>query len=108
MITSAHNFRDIFTPTEANNAVKGIVIPIVQRDYAQGRKAPEVKRIRDRFLAVLYDAVVNDKPTTLDFIYGNVEGWSAAVDYIVPAALLHCHARTYSRRAAGFPKRVHL
>lgn len=73
MITSAHNFRDIFTSTEADNAVKGIVIPIVQRDYAQGRKAPEVKRIRDRFLAVLYDAVVNDKPTTLDFIYGNVE-----------------------------------
>ena len=73
MITSAHNFRDIFTSTEADNAVKGIVIPIVQRDYAQGRKAPEVKRIRDRFLTVLYDAVVNDKPTTLDFIYGNVE-----------------------------------
>ena len=45
MITSAHNFRDIFTSTEADNAVKGIVIPIVQRDYAQGRKAPEVKRI---------------------------------------------------------------
>ena len=59
MISSAHNFRDIFTSTEADNAVKGIVIPIVQRDYAQGRKAPEVKRIRDRFLTVLYDAVVN-------------------------------------------------
>ena len=73
MITSAQNFRDIFTSTKINNAVKGIVIPIVQRDYAQGRETPEVKRIRDRFLTVLYDAVVNDKPTILDFIYGNVE-----------------------------------
>lgn len=73
MITSAHNFREIFSSKEAENTVKGIVIPIVQRDYAQGRMAPEVKRIRDRFLNVLYDAVVNDKPTTLDFIYGNIE-----------------------------------
>lgn len=73
MITSAHNFRDIFSKSEAENTVQGIVIPIVQRDYAQGRIAPEVKRIRERFLNVLYDAVVNDKPTTLDFIYGNIE-----------------------------------
>lgn len=73
MITSAHNFRDIFSKSESENAVQGIVIPIVQRDYAQGRIAPEVKRIRERFLNVLYDAVVNDKPTTLDFIYGNIE-----------------------------------
>ena len=73
MITSAHNFRDIFRKSEAENTVQGIVIPIVQRDYAQGRIAPEVKRIRERFLNVLYDAVVNDKPTTLDFIYGNIE-----------------------------------
>lgn len=73
MITSAHNFRDIFSKSEGGNTVQGIVIPIVQRDYAQGRIAPEVKRIRERFLNVLYDAVVNDKPTTLDFIYGNIE-----------------------------------
>lgn len=73
MITSAHNFRDIFSKSETGSTVQGIVIPIVQRDYAQGRIAPEVKRIRERFLNVLYDAVVNDKPTTLDFIYGNIE-----------------------------------
>ena len=53
MITSAHNFRDIFRKSEAENTVQGIVIPIVQRDYAQGRIAPEVKRIRERFLNVL-------------------------------------------------------
>ncbi len=73
MITSAHNFRDIFSKAEAENTIHGVVIPIVQRDYAQGRMTPEVRRIRNRFLNVLYDAVVNDKPTTLDFIYGNIE-----------------------------------
>ncbi len=73
MITSTQNFRDIFTNKNLDGNVKGIVIPIVQRDYAQGRTTPEVKRIRERFLDVLFDAVVNDKPTTLDFIYGNIE-----------------------------------
>ena len=73
MITTAHNFRDIFCTKETENTVKGIVIPIVQRDYAQGRQTQDVNRIRERFLNVLYDAVVNDKPTTLDFIYGNIE-----------------------------------
>lgn len=67
IVTIPQNFRDIF------NNKEGVVIPIVQRDYAQGRNTPDVRRIRKRFLDVLYDAVVNDKPTTLDFVYGNVE-----------------------------------
>ena len=73
MITIAHNFRDIFNKNSTDSNVKGVVIPIVQRDYAQGRNTPEVNRIRTRFLNVLYDALVNGKSTTLDFIYGNVE-----------------------------------
>ena len=70
MVTTAHNFKDIFFQ-EGN--IDGIVIPKVQRDYAQGRVSDEVNRIRKRFLDVLYEAVVEDKPTTLDFIYGNIE-----------------------------------
>lgn len=73
MITSPNNFHDIFCTNLAVGKTRGIVIPIVQRDYAQGRKTPEINRIRNRFLNVLYDALANDKPTTLDFIYGNVE-----------------------------------
>ncbi len=73
MITTAHNFRDIFSNVGVENNIKGIVIPIVQRDYAQGRDLPEVNRIRTRFLNVLYNALVENKPITLDFIYGNVE-----------------------------------
>lgn len=49
-----------------------IVIPIIQRDYAQGRNTPEVKRIRDRFLNNLYQSLVNGSQLKLDFIYGDI------------------------------------
>ena len=71
--TNAHNFSDIFTWDEENTQVNGIVIPIVQRDYAQGRKNKKVDRIRNSFLKVLYKALVDNEKTTLDFIYGNIE-----------------------------------
>ena len=60
-------FKDILNGEE----IKGITIPIVQRDYAQGRTSPNVNRIRERFLKVLYKSLVNEEPITLDFIYGS-------------------------------------
>lgn len=30
-----------------------VIIPMVQRDYAQGRTSIEVKRVRDRFLTAI-------------------------------------------------------
>lgn len=71
--TKPHNFRDIFSWTEEGFSVSGITIPIIQRDYAQGRLSENVNIIRERFLKVLYDALVNDKKQTLDFVYGNIE-----------------------------------
>ena len=49
-----------------------IIIPIIQRDYAQGRDSAEIKRIRSRFLGALYKAVT-ENPVTLDFIYGDID-----------------------------------
>jgi hypothetical protein len=54
-----------------------IRIPIIQRDYAQGR--PEEAEVRDDFLQALEDALnkpADDPslPFNLDFIYGSVEG----------------------------------
>lgn len=52
------------------------VIPLIQRDYAQGRQNKWVNDIRDKFLTSLYDAVtlqVDKKPLILDFIYGELE-----------------------------------
>lgn len=51
----------------------GIEIPRIQRDYAQGRNTPDVKRIRKRFLESLYHALVADEPIKLDFVYGNID-----------------------------------
>jgi len=54
-----------------------IRIPMIQRDYAQGR--PEEKEVREEFLSALKEALLKpaDDPTlpmNLDFIYGSVEG----------------------------------
>ena len=52
-----------------------IVIPIIQRDYAQGRTNKKVVKIRSKFLDALFVALENPtKPIELDFIYGyNIE-----------------------------------
>ena len=48
---------------------KGIEIPLIQRDYAQGRKQETEKR--KRFLKALYEAV-KGPGISLDFIYGSI------------------------------------
>lgn len=76
MSASLHTLSDIFDKEFENNGelvrLKKIVIPIIQRDYAQGRKGAAIKRVRTRFLAALYRAVVSD-PITLDFVYGDID-----------------------------------
>jgi hypothetical protein len=46
-----------------------IEIPIIQRDYAQGRQ--DKSEIRQNFLKALYDCLKNESPIKLDFIYGS-------------------------------------
>lgn len=46
-----------------------IEIPIIQRDYAQGRK--DKKELRIEFLSALYKAISENNPINLDFIYGS-------------------------------------
>ena len=48
-----------------------VCIPILQRDYAQGRDGKEY--IREVFLKDIKDAVENNKPLTMDFVYGYQE-----------------------------------
>ena len=48
-----------------------IVIPILQRDYAQGRKGKE--DLRNRFLSNIKDSLCNNEELKLDFVYGSVE-----------------------------------
>lgn len=48
-----------------------ITIPIVQRDYAQGRMEQVI--VRKRFLKSLLGALKGDKNVLLDYVYGNQE-----------------------------------
>ncbi|MBR6662222.1 MAG: DUF262 domain-containing protein [Alistipes sp.] len=48
-----------------------IVIPIIQRDYAQGRKGKEDLRLR--LLKSLKNALDGNKEIKLDFVYGSVD-----------------------------------
>ena len=116
MATTLHSFMDIFDATfgEGQEAVrlKKIIIPIIQRDYAQGRKGPDVARVRERFLESLYKAV-EEKPITLDFVYGDIddEGNMTPLDgqqRLTTLFLIHWYAAKkcgISKEEYGFLKR---
>jgi len=53
---------------------QNIEIPIIQRDYAQGRE--DKKEIRENFLSALFNSLKDEKPIKLDFIYGSNENGS--------------------------------
>ncbi len=76
MATPINTFIDIFShglsSTDATKKLKKIVVPKIQRDYAQGRNEPNVERVRTRFVDALYKAVT-EKPIVLDFVYGDID-----------------------------------
>lgn len=78
MATELHTFMDLFDSSFVSDGettkLEKIVIPMIQRDYAQGRPDNDIARIRTRFLDSLHEAVTDaDKHITLDFIYGDVK-----------------------------------
>lgn len=54
----------------------GVQVPIVQRDYAQGR--PQAAEVRERFLGALHEALQQagsgKRALDLDFVYGYMDG----------------------------------
>lgn len=59
-----------------------VCIPIIQRDYAQGRNTS--KEVRNNFLTALYDYLEEEKPNRdLDFVYGTV-AQNEGVDEFIP------------------------
>ena len=58
-----------------------VIIPMVQRDYAQGRTSADINRVRGRFLTAIKNYLVqpenNHKVMKMDFVYGETEKvWS--------------------------------
>ena len=50
-----------------------VIIPMVQRDYAQGRTTEDVTRVRNRFLDAIKNALQKSQLLKLDFVYGEKE-----------------------------------
>lgn len=67
-------FTGLFLPNDTEE-IQAIEIPLIQRDYAQGRQDVAVDEIRKNFIDVLHLAVAGEKPAPvdLDFVYGEVK-----------------------------------
>lgn len=84
-----------------------IEVPLLQRDYAQGR--PTALVMRSRFLQAIYDALLKQggDPLDLDFVYGvvNTEGVFAPLDgqqRLTTLFLLHWYLATLDGRGDDF------
>jgi len=51
-----------------------VEIPVIQRDYAQGRTDKRVQQIRKGFVEALVKSLKEGEVLPLDFIYGKIEG----------------------------------
>jgi hypothetical protein len=91
------SFTQLFGNTgESNCAITRIEIPLIQRDYAQGRESEAVQRIRTDFLNALYEAVMPGSGSlSLDFIYGDQVGDTLypldGQQRLTTLFLLHCY-----------------
>lgn len=92
--------------------VEFVEIPIIQRDYAQGRK--DEYEVRNTFLDALYLALTTDLTNTnqsldLDFIYGNIDyGIFSVLDgqqRLTTLFLLHWFLAVKNHRTAEFRER---
>lgn len=92
--------------------VEFVDIPIIQRDYAQGRK--DEYEVRNTFLDALYLALTTDRTNTnqsldLDFIYGNIDyGIFSVLDgqqRLTTLFLLHWFLAVKNHRTAEFRER---
>ena len=72
LFTFSEIFGSEMESADGSIIVSKITIPIIQRDYAQGRVTADISRVRNRFLDSLYKAL-SGSPITLDFVYGDVD-----------------------------------
>lgn len=106
MIPEKYTFKNligsVFSINEDEKVrIDDIIIPRIQRDYAQGRKGKSEKRIRERFLSALYEAIAKGNEITLDFVYGDVENGKLILldgqQRVTTLFLLHWYAAKKSK-----------
>lgn len=94
------SFTQLFGQNVNGVSIQEIEIPLVQRDYAQGRETDRIKQIREAFVADLCQALEKEKGLDLDFVFGDVEASDASNGKFFPLDgqqrlttlfLLHCY-----------------
>lgn len=90
--TSPVSFAGLFV----GGVIREIEIPMIQRDYAQGRSTVAVTRIRDSFLHILLEALLpGAPPVDLDFVFGDIEEFRFfpldGQQRLTTLFLLHCY-----------------
>lgn len=71
---SLTSYSQLFGREIEGQIIHQIEIPLIQRDYAQGRKTDSVNRIRESFIDALCKALLPGEPAIdLDFVFGDVE-----------------------------------
>jgi len=83
-------------------SVEKIVIPMIQRDYAQGRNVSDIEDIRNAFLDTLYNSINDNTEVILDFVYGDIDsnGVMTPLDgqqRLTTLFLLHWYASRFSK-----------
>jgi hypothetical protein len=74
-----------------------VEIPLIQRDYAQGRRSANVTRIRSHFIEEVISALApGASPLHLDFVYGDLDSTGAFMPLdgqqrLTMMFLLHCY-----------------
>ena len=66
------SFFQLFEAKNGSHQIDTILVPLIQRDYAQGRSDKTASTIRDAFLESLHKAVVDGECISLDFVYGEI------------------------------------
>lgn len=63
---------DTGTSGSPSTRIEAVEVPLIQRDYAQGRQQGMTPEIREDFLRVLLGALAGGPRVSLDFVYGRV------------------------------------
>lgn len=67
------SYAGLLTDHPDRRRITSVRIPLIQRDYAQGRPGRRVEEIRASFVDVLHGALSGGDPVGLDFVYGDVD-----------------------------------
>lgn len=75
MSNNIRNFKKLITGDKDKNIeAMTIEIPMLQRDYAQGRDYTKTTQIRERFLTSIFEVLSGEKANLhLEFIYGSIK-----------------------------------